>query len=528
MLLTNAPFTGTAALLLASAVLAVPTPAHAQVAGDVTVVFEIPSVDLDRFDGSNGISTPSINDAGQVAFLLDRRGTGTDGIPDGVYRGDASGTVPIALIGADVPVVDDPDADPALRREGTFRTLFSPTINASGAVLVDVFRIDSDAIGDDGYFVGDGSTLTPVFRDGQAPPDGNGTITFTRAPRFNDAGQVAFSGTLRNTAGGSGDGRGVFVGNSDGSGTLTTVVRPGRDAPVGPGTFRTATAFGFNDDGQVLIDAGLSGTSGGEDNDSGVFLGNVNTGVITELVRKGDPIPGDDGATFSGFVDGSLGDGGVIAYRVDIDPGGDNDEVRGLFRFENGSVTEILRAGDTPPITPGSTDSDVLARPSIEAVNAAGQVLVEAGIADDPEAFSSEQILFLDDGTSLTEVLRSGDAAPGGGSFNIFTRTALNDRGQIAFLATLDGTGGSEFDENLFLRDPDGSLTSIARVGDPFNGSTLTGLDFSGNGLNNRGQLAVDFDLFNGRSGVAIVTIPEPATLALLAAGLPLVLRRRR
>jgi hypothetical protein len=134
-------------------------------------------------------------------------------------------------------------------------------------------------------------------------------------------------------------------------------------------------------------------------------------------------------------------------------------------------------------------------------------------------------------GRTSTEVVAvTGQTAPGGnGQFAGFSNLALNDAGQVAFEAGLTGTsGGANDNQGLFLFDNASGLLALARTGDPLLGSTITSLSLTDatprlddaiSSLNEQGQVAYAFVLADGRQGVAIVTIPEPAALGLLAPG---------
>jgi hypothetical protein len=132
----------------------------------------------------------------------------------------------------------------------------------------------------------------------------------------------------------------------------------------------------------------------------------------------------------------------------------------------------------------------------------------------------------------------------GDGSFSSLQGAfAMNEAGQVAFAAGLDidptnVTPTEEF--GLFFHDDDLGLVKIIRQNDPFLGSTVTNFDFAGNstsdrlprgrtGLNDLGDLAFTFSLADGRTGLAVWSVPEPGSLAGIAlATAAMALRRRR
>ena len=122
---------------------------------------------------------------------------------------------------------------------------------------------------------------------------------------------------------------------------------------------------------------------------------------------------------------------------------------------------------------------------------------------------------------------------------------ALNNAGQIAFAASLTGSGvDSMNDRGIWATDHTGALQLIARTGDllevaPANFRTIRELYFVAgasnsdgrpSGFNNFGQLAFWARFTDGTEGVFVsnrVIIAEPASLALLALGVPLLTCRK-
>jgi hypothetical protein len=141
------------------------------------------------------------------------------------------------------------------------------------------------------------------------------------------------------------------------------------------------------------------------------------------------------------------------------------------------------------------------------------------------------------------QVLFSGMTAPGSVFTGLYTgpdpvadrliddttplrpiRGYLNDNGQVAIWGlTDDGVMG------LFA-GTDPVADKIIAVGDPLFGSTLAWIGnetFAPGAFNNRGELAFRYGLADGTIGFAVVTVPEPASLAVVAIGVLALLRRR-
>jgi hypothetical protein len=72
--------------------------------------------------------------------------------------------------------------------------------------------------------------------------------------------------------------------------------------------------------------------------------------------------------------------------------------------------------------------------------------------------------------------------------------------------------------------------TRVIGTGDALNGSTVTDLALGASGLNDDGDIAFNYTLASGTTGVAVASlIPEPGSaLLLVAAGGTLLSRRRR
>ena len=85
----------------------------------------------------------------------------------------------------------------------------------------------------------------------------------------------------------------------------------------------------------------------------------------------------------------------------------------------------------------------------------------------------------------------------------------------------------SEASEQLAVFD-NGVEGTVISTGDALFGSTVTDLDFIAEGFNDQRQFAFRAVLAYGREVIALATVPEPASMSVVAAGGLLLLRRRR
>ena len=384
-----------------------------------------------------------------------------------------------------------------------------PALNGAGqAAFEATFAGTSGGSNDNsGIFRGSGGAITRVAREGQAAPDSNGTFSSFNDPALNDAGQAVFKSFLVGTSGGNSDNSGIFRGSG---GAITQVAREGQAAPDGNGTFSFfSDASALNSAGQAAFDASLTGTSGGNSDDSGIFRGSG--GVITQVAREGQAAPNGNGA-FSSFNDPALNGAGQAAFDASLTgtSGGTNDN-SGIFRGSGGAITRIAREGQAAPDGNGTFASF-----NDPALNGAGQVAFEAFLTGTSESNG----IFRGSGGVITQVARDGQAAPdGNGVFsNFLDELALNDAGQVVFEAFLTGTSGGTDDDNGIFLSNGIDIVQVARQGQALAGSTIsalalsTGVGANGgqrSGLNDAGQVTYKADLANGNDVIVRFTIPD-------------------
>ncbi len=522
------PFRSTATVLcatLATATLSVATAGSAH-AGETQLIAISGEPAPDGNGSFSSFRIGVLNDAGQVAFkgfLENTSGVTTD--TTGVFRGDGSpgGLVQIARDGQAAP-----DGN------GVFAGVSDPLINELGQVAFSAgFTGTSGGTTDNGGINrGDGvpANLLQIARKGATAPGGNGTLSSILIYSLNDAGQMAVGAGFLGTSGGTTDDTGVF--RADGPGTLVEIAREGQTAPDGDGTYSILSSAGINASGQVSFAGRLIGTT----NTEGLFRGDGTAGPV-QIARDGETVPGGNGE-YSTFGTAVINDSGQVAYTTILSgtAGGTTDN-SGVYRADGSNPTiELVRRGDLVPDGNGNHRNF-----GGVTINASGaSAYTGFSLSNTSGGSEDERGIFLSGPSPAIQLqlIREGDTVPGGnGVFSAFSTAALNDAGQIALLANLrDTVGGATDNEGIFFYDTSLGLMTVAQKGDSLFGDTITALFFSGyggeagdeaSGFNELGQVAFNFTLADGRSGIAVWSVPEPGTFALFSVGALALLRRR-
>jgi hypothetical protein len=472
--------------------------------GDVAVV----AVGGEQSPDGNGqffdFDIPSMNRSGQVAFVATLNGT-TGGSNDntGIFRGTgASGSLSLIVR----------RGNPSPDGNGNFALLDTDSdcvVNDAGQVafiagLSGTFGGGSDSTG---IFRGDGTPggLAQVVRSGQALP-GGGTVPNLRgggllsAFAFNNIDEVAFDAT------------GVGIFRSSG-GSITAIARSFQSIPDGNGTFALLSVPALNDTGQVAFADGLSG----------IFRGDGAT-MLVQVARAGDPAPDGNGSFAATFSDPAVNNMGDVAFFASLaGTSGSTSDNQGIFIRKGDALMTIVRRGQDAPDGNGRFLN--LNTPDDVAINEAGQVAFLATLTGTASGSTDNTGLFRGDGTTLTQIVRTGDRAPDGSVINNLSLPALNDAGQVAFLGGLVATGGGFTPHAIFLYDDQLGLLQAVRTGDSLLGSRIAvnsdlvfqpSVTYDGkrrSGLNEQSQEVFRFDLDDGRRGIAVANpFATPAT----------------
>jgi hypothetical protein len=413
----------------------------------------------------------SLNNQGVAAFLGSVRtgpATGISGILIG-EGGDArfSGDVTDVVQYGD-PIPGVPGA--------TLESIRDPAINAHG----DILFLGSDensgpGEGPDGIYLASGGSFTPIARAGSAPPEGNGTfLEFYSSeygfnyPAFNDAGQTAFHAALTGTSGVNTDNAGLYLGDAQ---SLRLIARKGDEVP-GSGERILGFNVAADDIGTPALNnlGDVAFSARLTNSESGIFLHN-GTG-LTQVAMTGEASP-IGGATFQSLAGPRLTEQGDVAFWARVEDE-QRRETTGIFLWRDGQIDVLARSGVVAPDGNGNF-ADIYGFD----INEAGQVAFQAYI-ENSGIFFVEFGVYVTDGMSIQKVARSGDAPPDdNGAFRSFYAPLINDAGQIAFLAHIGEVAPFDGDEEgLYVYDDALGLIEVTRTGDELLGRRISHISF--------------------------------------------------
>jgi hypothetical protein len=317
-----------------------------------------------------------------------------------------------------------------------------------------------------------GYSFTPIaFLDNPAPGGGNFTFDFEPSA-INNRGEVPFTADL--TTGGEG----VFVWLG---GQLTSIVRSGQPAPGG-GIFGFSELgrLGVNEGGDIAIPFTLDTPDPALPLglQSGLYRFSHTDQTPSAVVVPGDSAPG--GGTFAGvYFNTSLNNRGNIVFSgivtgSDIDPSsppGSMGLAVGLFLADrHGTIFSVVRPGDPAP---GGGTFDMAQNGSI---NNGGDIAFGGHVAGEEcidigfPIVCAESVYLKDAATGrIQSVAHQGDPAPGGGVFRLAFGGVVNSRDDIVFIGDLTPAPNTGDALGVFLFSK-GTIIAVARPGDAMPG----------------------------------------------------------
>lgn len=358
-----------------------------------------------------------------------------------------------------------------------------------------------------------GGTLSPIAPGNPACVNRDGTFAFVSDVVGSARNQGVFvvdANGLRPIVMGCGQGGGSGVHGTCG------------DPAPGGGTF--AGFFGgssfappINDAGDVLFLADVvNGPS-----TRGLFLYLAATSTIVAIASVGDPSP--LGGTFAAIGPGAINNRGAVAFLASP-PGTTNSD---LFLWQGGTVTKIAAVGDAAPgggtftllgtESWGYADGTNVPGGPVPALNDCGQISFRAIVSG---GVTSRGVVVRTNGVDAW-YLRAGDPTPAGGTFTDFQGAALNGSGQIAVFA--DYTNGTPT-SGWFVGAP-GSFRAALSFFDPVDGGQCLGLAYSRNPmtpLDDQGNLVIWCDTSSlGGQDRLVVSAPDGSLTVLARRGDP-------
>lgn len=287
-------------------------------------------------------------------------------------------------------------------------------------------------------------TVTPVARDGNPAPGGNGSFGSYPSygePCINDAAQVAFTAILTGTSGGGADDDVLVRGES--AGTVTLMARQGGAIPDGPGTFGNlhfvTRQYAMNDSGRIAIVAPLTGTPGGTSDNSALYSA-VFPGLWWKHVRRGDIAP----FTTSPF-------NGIFPPQINDQPPAAVAFLASLGTSSIPGVVYVHRLGLLSPvswITQSAPDAGagsgfngtIFAYPAADPPalrRNAAEIAIWAHMSGTTLAFRDDDGIFRASADGFVDLARGDQGAPGGGTYGEFDSPVYNADGIAAFTAPL-------------------------------------------------------------------------------------------
>jgi hypothetical protein len=451
------------------------------------------------FGGYFTFSDPVLNEAGEAAFVgrfdFSSLGTAND---DYLVRAGRDGTrVLLARQGQALPDV-----------AGTFAGLSTAVLreyamNDSGRVAFIAPRAGTPGSSADNsaiYSIRDPGLFWVHARKGDTPPFTSTTFNGFFPPTINNQppAAVAFF-----TAHGSGTAP-VTVYTSR-LGVLSPVAWLSRPAPDNGPNNGALSIFSYAGTGdpaalrpnasEIAFYSHLAGTADAPRDDDGVFR--ASPGAFVDMARGNQSAPG--GGSYQEFEDTpAYNANGVAAFLARLKPVPSAGEIIALDWPFGGDI--VAYTGQ--PAADGNGTFSSLFDPSLNNHEAVAYRVQLAGTSggglDDEAVYKGDSALVvvpkLED-----QVAREGKPVPEGtGVFAGFSGfPAINDAGQVAFVATLRGTpGGTSDNRGLYLWDPQQGQVKLLRKGDVIEGrhvadfAALVARDLGGlKSLNDQGEV---------------------------------------
>ena len=276
----------------------------------------------------------------------------------------------------------------------------------------------------------------------------------------------------------------VLMFASQAAAAVTAIAVTGQNVPDGNGTFgQVLDGPVLNNAGKVAFRAALSNVPGNFGNDA-IYA--YSGGALAKIVRENETPP-DGNGQYNGFSTPLINGAGQIGFGAIMDMTSNPPfDTMGLYRHSGTSIVKIARDNDTEPENNGVFDNLVL-----EVFNNSGRFAFANTLRNTALGTIDNSGVFKHDGSALVNIVRKNDFVPNSnGRYFSFGDRALNGNGEVAFQAQLSATSGVGLDDAGIYRTSGASVLEIVRENAllPEGGGRFAPL--FGPALNNAGQVA--------------------------------------
>lgn len=305
------------------------------------------------------------------------------------------------------------------------------------------------------------------------------------------------------------------------TGELTTVIRHGDVGPDGPFVFTDyITSSNVNKSGQRAFFAYIWSTFPWSD--SGVYLTTSEPADSAKIVGRFDQAP-DDNGDFSRLWPSriKLNDSGLVGFSSPLsDTSGGVADDFGFFVGDGQQLAQVAREGYLTP-----DGKNIFADLGTFDLGNSGEFVFSSELIDASSGLPVGSAIFSYDSVSgeLVELVRNEELGADHAGLNLAVKS-INDVGQILFTSEFT-TSTNPAAKAIYVLDKELGILPVATIGDPFSDSTISRI--FGPQLNNAGQVVYNFSIQNVQSGIAVWSVPEPASYALCGLGAMVLLTWR-
>ena len=224
--------------------------------------------------------------------------------------------------------------------------------------------------------------------------------------------------------------------------------------------------FGLNNSGDATFFGGFGGfDASGISAHVGVFA--ERNGLLVSVAADGELVLAPEPSIILSISESRLGDD-AVAYEASSLALGSQVARRSVFVDNLNGAPDIAIASQFM-IAPGAGGA-TFSNPGLRGFNADGDILIESSLSN------GEEGIFVDRaGLGLQRFVLTGSSAVGipSATYEEFFRPRMNERGQVAFAAVIDGAAiTSDSDSGIWSETGNAGLRLIAREGSPIPGSS--------------------------------------------------------